>query len=348
MKLMKKLWILVLTLVFFANLIPSELHVAYAEAKYPGLDVVIVIDFSFSTFPGYNNKEADTELMCLDAAAMLINMCDATYSKVAIVPFTDGQPFIENYNISNGSLWNTWIDASDNYQRKALCDSLFVSEMYKAGQSRIHQGNTNYAVGMQQALDLVRSSNTGNQKLVLVLGDGISQPASVENETAAINSAREIEGFNGQIYCLQFGNDVNGRRLLHSIATSDETYWSNVQPSELKDRFSVVFAELIGTEQETVYSQSVADTNQEVFNIVIPHKAVSEVNVVMDINKITGDVTVLNGSVFPKLIQHLQVIPDGERVDHILGQQPHQISRDPSAESLAFLRAVRVHPIQFV
>ena len=297
MKLMKKLWILVLTLVFVvAGLIPSGLQVAFAEVKYPGLDVVIVIDFSFSTFPGYNNREADTELMCLDAAAMLINMCDSTYSKVAIVPFTDGQPFIENYNISNGSLWNTWIDASDSNQRKALCDSLFVSEMYKAGQSRIHQGNTNYAVGMQQALDLVRSSNTGNQKLVLVLGDGISQPASVQNETAAINCAREIEGFNGQIYCLQFGNDLNGQRLLHNIATSDETCWSNVQPSELKDRFSDVFAKLIGTEQETVYSQSVTDTNQEVFNISIPHKAVSEVNVVMDINKITGDATVLNGN----------------------------------------------------
>ena len=296
MRKMKKLFLAMLAVAMIAGLFSGRPTAAFAETKYPGLDVVIVIDFSFSTFPGINNGEADTELMCLDAAAMLINMCDSTYSKVAIVPFTDGQPLIENYNMGNGNLWNTWVDASDSRQRKALCDSLFVPEMYKAGNSRIHQGNTNYALGMQQALDLVRASTTGNQKLVLVLGDGKSQPASEENESAAINSAREIESFNGRIYCLQFGNDENGRRLLRSIATSDATYWSNVQPSELKDHFSGVFAELIGTEQETVFSQTIEETNEEVFNIAIPHKAISEVNVVIDINRIAGDVTVLDGN----------------------------------------------------
>lgn len=293
---MKKLCVLVLALALAVGLVPGGLPAASAEVKNPGLDVVIVIDFSFSTFPGINNNEADPNLMCLDAAAMLINMCDAAYSKVAIVPFTDGQPFIEDYNRSIGNLWNTWIDVSDKSQRKALCDSLFVSEMYKAGNSRIHQGNTNYALGMRQALDLILGSNTGNQKLVLVLGDGRSQPESAENENAAIESAGEIKKADGRIYCLQFGNDENGRRLLRNIATDDATYWSNVQPSELKKRFSDVFAELIGTEQETVFSQPDAQSGAEIFNINIPHRAISEVNVVMDKNKIAGDVVVLDGN----------------------------------------------------
>ncbi|MDO4866181.1 MAG: VWA domain-containing protein [Clostridia bacterium] len=265
---------------------------ALAEVKNPGLDVVVVIDFSFSTFPGLgNNNPADPETMCLDAATMLINMCDAKFSKAAIVPFTDEQRFIDDYNASHGSLWKTWIDVSDPVRRRALCDSLYANDVDYASGANLHTGLTNYALGMQQALDLMSRSDTGNQKLVLVLGDGISKPASAENEQMAVDCARQIEAFGGRIYCMQFGNDPNGQNLLRSIATSPETYWSGVQPSELKDRFSGVFAELIGTEQETVTAQA-GDGDDIVFDIRIPHKAITEVNVVVDRNKIEGGVSV--------------------------------------------------------
>lgn len=268
---------------------------ALAEVKNPGLDVVVVIDFSFSTFPGLGNNPADPETMCLDAATMLINMCDAAFSKAAIVPFTDGQRFIDDYNASHGGLWKTWIDVSDPVRRRALCDSLYADDVDYSSSANLHNGDTNYALGMQQALDLVSRSDTGNQKLVLVLGDGISKPASPENEQLAVNCARQIEGFGGRIYCMQFGSDPNGQNLLRSIATSGETYWSGVQPSELKDRFSGVFAELIGTEQETVTAQA-GDGNDIVFDIRVPHKAITEVNVVVDRNKIEGGVSVLDNN----------------------------------------------------
>ena len=293
---MRKLLALMMAAVFALGVF-GGLTGALAEVKNPGLDVVIVIDFSFSTFPGTEIPHADPETMCLDAATMLINMCDAKFSKAAIVPFTsEDTRNIDKYNAEHGNLWKNWIDVSDPVRRRALCDSLYANDVDYASTAYLHSGHTNYAVGMQQALDLMNSSDkTDNQKLVLVLGDGKSEPASAENEQLAVNCARQIEAFGGRIYCMQFGNDPNGQNLLRSIATSSETYWSGVQPSELKDRFSGVFAELIGTEQETITAQA-GDGDDIVFDIRVPHKAITEVNVVVDRNKIEGGVSVLDNN----------------------------------------------------
>ena len=96
------------------------------EQQSPGLDVVIVMDFSSSTFPGLPGEHADGEFMSLDAAAMLINMCDSEFSNVAVVPFTQGAEYWKEFNKSqNADLWYNWIDMSDMDRRSALCDSLF-------------------------------------------------------------------------------------------------------------------------------------------------------------------------------------------------------------------------------
>ena len=109
----KCLFVRLMTLVIALGLLAGGVG-ALAEAPNPGLDVVIVIDFTFSTFPGVDSpRGVDQQLMCLDAAAMLINMCDANYSKAAIVPFTDGNDAIESYNRANGNMWGRWIDVSD-------------------------------------------------------------------------------------------------------------------------------------------------------------------------------------------------------------------------------------------
>lgn len=291
----KCLFVRLMTLVIALGLLAGGVG-ALAEAPNPGLDVVIVIDFTFSTFPGVDSpRGVDQQLMCLDAAAMLINMCDANYSKAAIVPFTDGNDAIESYNRANGNMWGRWIDVSDPAQRIALCDSLFTHEMYTAGKKKIHNGYSNYAVGMEQALELVRTSESGNQQLVLVLGDG-ENTNTQRNDPLALEYAEQIKSFGAQIYCLQFGNKPEGQYLLPRMASSPETYWPKLTPADLKDRFSKVFAELIGTEQETIHAQPITDTNDISFEIKIPHKAITEVNVVLDINKISGDVQVLDGN----------------------------------------------------
>ncbi len=270
------------------------------EQQSPGLDVVIVMDFSSSTFPGLPGEHADGEFMSLDAAAMLINMCDSEFSNVAVVPFTQGAEYWKEFNKSqNADLWYNWIDMSDMDRRSALCDSLFGAMVFQAStvdgveNHTLRNGRTNYEYAMRETYNLIAERETDNQVLVLVLGDGINSQKNTSVDQA-IAYARQIEDLGGIIFSLQFGHDEAGTELMEALASSPEAHWQNVQPEELKEHYSAIFAGLIGTRTKPIDSSTTG--SELTFEIGVPHKAISEVNVVIDRNKAgsDGDVTVYN------------------------------------------------------
>lgn len=276
---------------------------AYAEAEKPGLNVVIVYDCSYSMH--YGEDEYDEELMCLDAATMLINMCDARYSQIAVVPFvytTLAGHVVRGEHSWDYGYYNKWLDVSDAYTRAALCDEM----MRYFPNQQVIQGYTNHAEGMRAAYDLVQQvQGNGNKTMVLVLADSelngnaangakLDDAASIAAEEArAIEYAEQIKALGGVIYCMDMG-PYSEEPLLKRLAGNNQDahsdkskyYWSNVRAEDLKARFSGVFADMIGSKQD-VAAANISATDIT-FGIRVPNNSVSEVNVVLELEKTKG------------------------------------------------------------
>ena len=148
----------------------------------------------------------------------------------------------------------------------------------------LRNGRTNYEYAMRETYNLIAERD--NQVLVLVLGDGINSQKNTSVDQA-IAYARQIEDLGGIIFSLQFGHDEAGTELMEALASSPEAHWQNVRPEELKEHYSAIFAGLIGTRTKPINSSTTG--SELTFEIGVPHKAISEVNVVIDRNKAGSD-----------------------------------------------------------
>ena len=82
--------------------------VAASAEVQTGIDLVILLDSSKSMSDSAYGRR-DGEYKRLDAAVMMINMCDNAQSRVAVVPFTD--------HIDASAPWSQMVDISDVHAR---------------------------------------------------------------------------------------------------------------------------------------------------------------------------------------------------------------------------------------
>ena len=257
-------------------------------AVRPGLDIVILLDISYSNMIGSTESPNpyDKEMMCLDAAAMLINMCDAEYSRVAVVPFSDTVRVEDKSNV-----FVSWVDVSSPSARRALCDELYCKHMvsdaaWGGSETGWHNGITNRANALEKARELMNERTTNNPVLVVMLGD--SRGASEEEISRSIDIVGDIEADGATIYTLDLGTYAESETsdlILYQIASGEGSakskyYWSDVTPDDLKIRFSNIFADMIGSTRITDYA-TVGDGVID-FKLYIPNRSVDEVNLVLN------------------------------------------------------------------
>ena len=234
-----------------------------------GIDLVILLDCSKSMSDdqyGGTDKRYDRS----DAAAMMINMCDAKESYAAVVPFTD--------RVETGAMFNRMLDMSDLTQRNALCNA--VLDQNTIGSS---SGLTKCGETLNKAYELLsqrRQEGSRNRSVVLLLSDGDIEDKDA-SRAAAINLKRRLDA---SVYCV-FLNPGGGSNafMMELAGTADSSgyeasqkYYRHGQSSDMVVFFSDIFAELIGSRKETREVQIMGDIC--VIPVDIPNGSIFETN----------------------------------------------------------------------
>lgn len=273
-----------------------------------GLDVVIVLDCSRSM----NEKDEggrslstsnDAEYYRLDAASIMINMCEVQDSRVAIVPF--------NRRLVEGSLWNRLIPIGlkDGYaMREGL--SRAVIDMHDV------DGGTDLYIAMQKANELLlaaQEEGSTNKPVILVLCDGAvglgtsdaqSFYGATPDEAAKIMRAgieKEIavasdNEFKIYTVALCYGNQTYDTSLLQKMREDTGVVAALPTPRnavELPSIFSEIFAEAVGSMLQPVEPKQVEGNVYEI-PVSIPNASVMEANILIPVDMVEGSATVYN------------------------------------------------------
>ena len=283
MKLLNKLLSMVVVLTMLLSCVPAAVSTAAAAGNEykPGLDIIILIDISnsnFSELDDYKDSCYDRNVMCLDAAAMLINMCDAEYSRVAVVPFNDEVP--------DSQWFDCWVDVSIPANRQALCNELYCDHMLSYDDYKWHVGDSKHSVALEHAYSLMtEKKQTNNPVLIVVLGDSVLGKG--DSIDACVEFAEGIKNENATIYCVDMGSydeDTLNEQLLFRVASGEgdkaDYYWYDVEAEELKQRFSEIFADMIGSTH--IPAAAYIEDENICYEFYIPNESVTEANLVLN------------------------------------------------------------------
>lgn len=254
-----------------------------------GLNVIILMDCSKSvSYPVDNGNPAsgaDKDCMRYDAAAMLINLCDEAYSQVAVVPFQN--KVIDSRSGIPASVDLSWVanweSMSNEANRRKLCNGIFG--LYEVC---LHvSGKTNISVAFDAAnklADEIKADNTNNT-IVLLLTDGVNSE-DVNNDIMTVKYAEELREKGVEIFTILLQGtgmtDVTRQKakdLCFDITGSKANVWMDVRPDDLKERFSTLFAQKIGTKTKQIQLKDAG--NQIVADFRVPNDSTEEMNIVL-------------------------------------------------------------------
>ena len=262
---------------------------ASAEVQ-TGIDLVILLDSSRS-MSGYNGATPrDPLYKRLDAAVMMINMCDSTQSRVAVVPFSDhiwGQGSGE----SDTYQWHQMIDISDASTRSAFCDRVISRDTFSAPTEK-----TFFAGALAKAEELLlarQQEGSTNRPVVLLLTDGDNTST---DQTDSLEIAERIKALGADIYCVSFGPDSQNVRgkLVALAGNSEESGERFLQEGENSDQvvdfFSNIFASLIDSRKRS-YPITIANGTADI-KIDVPNGSVYEINLLVPMNIAAENATI--------------------------------------------------------
>lgn len=265
------------------------LTASFASDNGPmALDLVIVSDQSNSMYN--DGKGNDPEGYRLDAAAIMIGMCDMEYSNAGVVMFHNGVIAEDKY--SDAKL--NQIVRLDEAGR-SIYQSMFVTGPKVADWREKRNGNyTDIESALVKALDMLEEQDkTGNHRVVLLLSDGqvdlgdaSKSKASVGRiQSGILDRAKEMGVTIHTVYLSAKG--TGDPTLLGEIADKTGGTYSAVQRAEdLPVAFNRIFAAQIGSDPQIVSAaDAVSDTTRgdgyKKLPISVPNQSVKELNIVV-------------------------------------------------------------------
>lgn len=266
--------------------------VAASAEVQTGIDLVILLDSSKSMSDSAYGRR-DGEYKRLDAAVMMINMCDNAQSRVAVVPFTD--------HINANAPWSQMVDISDVHARAQFCDQVINCATFAST-----SGTTSFAEALGKAYELLNSrqqEGSTNKPVVLLLSDGVNEKSG--DQSKAVSIADSIKNDLGaDVYCVYLGSGntqaiSNLTAIAGSASEHGAAYVQYGADSEMVGFFSEIFAKLIDSRKITT---SMTIENDEVdIPINVPNNSVYEINLVFPMNIAAKNTDI-------------QIFQDGDRV----------------------------------
>ena len=238
------------------------------------LDLVILLDNSGSMYRS-SNSHNDPESYRYDAAAIMLNMCEASGSRAVIYEFSNNK-----LTSVGGYQQLTAIDLTDS-TRAHLIQQLTqrtITTFNKNG-----SGNSPLGLALQEAvdnLDAGAETRKDRQPIILILADG---DADDPNQLEAAKQACIKQGY--KIYTVLLSNDFKDAATLERLAreTGGRSF-TLLDASELPQQFSQVFADQTGAELTTIpIEPHRVDDSDDAWEMIIniPNRSVLECNIML-------------------------------------------------------------------
>ncbi len=266
------------------------------------LDVVIVLDQSKSMYDEKDvQKSNDRYGYRLEAAGIMLSLCDTRSSRAAIVPFNDNV-------LSNDSYYCKLMDISmtgNNDNRSSMIRHLL-------GINKDTARNTNIGAALEKAVDLLTgpgSANVGNRPVILLLTDG---DIDIRNANSSLPNAK-LEAESKQQMEDATARARDAGIVIHTIALTGTTNYDtsdlariakdtggcfrNIHSAgDLPTTFNALFAKEIGSDVITLSTttEETADGGYRV-DLNIPNRSVTEANIMLGTNGMqkTGNIAVI-------------------------------------------------------
>ncbi len=261
------------------------------------LDMVVIIDESASMSVPQNSLN-DEYGYRHDAAAALIGLCDASKSRVALLPFSSGViTTIPGVNELKE------IDIKNNSEaRRNMLKLLYnerISDNVNANlytYSIDHGGETDIGSALERAVELLQENPNDNRQVIVLLSDG---EISFKNNDAAKKkeseqkflSAQQVAKDNGiTIYSVAL--NLDSKMLAKAAKDTNGKYYTISSPEDLPTIFNGIFAHLVGSDVVTLKSENIATGNNEYMTTFkVPNLSIAEANILLPVGE-EGDVSV--------------------------------------------------------
>ncbi|MEG0766193.1 MAG: vWA domain-containing protein [Clostridia bacterium] len=258
---------------------------AIAESQYSNLalDLVIVIDQSGSmgSLQGRNveSKGSDPYGYRLDAASIVLGMCDAENSDAAVILF--------NTDVRKGKYLNELMDIS--MKNSATTRINIINNLKKFNQTSYVNGYTDIGAAMVRAVDLIRENPSERQPMILLLTDGdfrTDSKRTVEESKqdfdGAIHDAQAL-GIKVYTVALSYGSTVYDTTRLEEAANATQGLFSSVNSyHDLPEIFNNFFAHEIESDVVNLQGQAVTLDNGDIaIDVNVPNMSVTEANIML-------------------------------------------------------------------
>lgn len=285
--------------------------IAMAETanKNPlAIDMVIVIDNSntMNDSEGSQNK-SDPNGLRFDAAAILIGMCDTSFSRATYFLFADDLYLfsetqtgnVARVNSEDLSLSNISIPSNRNI-RLAMINQLTGKKIRSGYGTR---KNHNIGKALDAAVKLLLKNDNGNRKVILFLSDGkirMDTDEQTEESRRLALAARDLAVENDiSIYTVLL-KEPSGGSLMQQLATSEDKYKYVASAEDLANIFNMFYADMIGSDSVTRSDAEKQADDSYLLDIRVPNNSIAEINVIVPISDISS---------------HTLIKPDGTSID---------------------------------
>lgn len=307
-KLMLAIVIILLTLSFSSFFS----HVVAETRSNLALDLVIVIDETGSM---WNGQKSDEMGLRHDAAAALMGLCDAKYSRVAIIPFSDAKAEILESNQYLFRLLPVDIPGHQS-NRDEMIKLLINEDVGKKNQTsnlftfcQYTGGQTDLGSALNKAVDLLVKNYKGNKQVIVFLTDGeISLSAATEAQSEKMEKA-SAETFRSayklaqqkgiKIYMVGLNISAENSVLLKDAVEATDGRFELIQnksAEKIPAIFNNFFMDMMGLEAATIKGGTVnVGNNKYKTTITIPNQSIAEANILVPVGS-NGNVKITNPS----------------------------------------------------
>ncbi len=253
------------------------------------IDMVIVIENSLRMNEARSTeRKLDKEGLRFDAAAALIGMCDAKYSRATYFLFNNdlyvysetGTGNVTGVTPNDIALFDISLPVHKP-QRQTMMETLNGSKIRNGYGTK---AGADIGKAFSAAVDVqLRDQSNGNRKVILLLTSGNNALSDASLKMA--RDAKEKAVQNGiDVYAVAL-TDTSSTQLLQELVTSPDNYQFVYSPEDLVDVYRNFFAGMIGSDPMESRSVKLDDEKSEI-QLEIPNDSVAEVNIILPLKQV--------------------------------------------------------------
>ncbi len=290
----KKLLAALVILMILASSATGAFALEQKDTSRLALDLVIALDMSSSM--AKNEKQSnDMDGYRLDAAAIMLGLCDAEHSRAAIVPFAGSVLEDDFYNTKHFNKLYEINILKNTATRTSMIKELNDDEMRRRGNV-----DTGLGEALTRAVDILLENPSSNRPVVVLMTDGkidfssnkATNRAKTEASEKAFNEAvQKAYDYKIPIYTvgLKGHGGFDGELLEQTALTTGGLYHEITKASDLPEVFNSLYANEVGSNVVDLQAEMRDGENGMLTAVLnVPNRSMAEANILIPVGTKTG------------------------------------------------------------